>query len=332
MFRFLLLTFALTLIIVISSPLISEAEPNVMSQIAGSTRPFLKVKYKVFPPAPTMATGKTIGYNLIETSFMAPVWIKKPNIMMLSMNYSTLRINTNLCLPDSNVPFPKKLEELTTKIEFIRKLGDRRYLAADFRLISSGDLLFHSKEKLTTEMRLGYVLPSGEKNAWVFLVQLSNDRDFLNNIPIPGLGYFYNPTKKFAVFFGVPFAMVGLYPTKMFDLQMVFGLSNELGQMLKFNMGIKLNDSLFLHAGYNWSNSHYYHGLEGHNEHRFFYLEKRISTGLSYHLKKWGLINFTFGYAFDRHFFESNRSTNTDINLIEPASAIYGSMSFEVII
>ena len=68
-----------------------------------------------------------------------------------------------------------------------RSLGDRRGWGAGASVGSASDVPFHSIHETIFSAAARYEIPSKERNSWVFLLNYSNNRTFLNNVPLPGV-------------------------------------------------------------------------------------------------------------------------------------------------
>jgi hypothetical protein len=54
---------------------------------------------------------------------------------------------------------------------------------------SSSDVPFGSFGEVSGAVSAYYMKPSGDRAAWIFMLNYANDRLFLNNVPLPGVAY-----------------------------------------------------------------------------------------------------------------------------------------------
>src|SRR5262249_6539956 len=77
---------------------------------------------------------------------------------------------------------------------------------------SASDKPFHSFDEMVVGASSFLRVPQGEHNAWLFSLNYSTNREFLNGIPLPGAAYFYAPTDWFQATIGLPFASMTIRP------------------------------------------------------------------------------------------------------------------------
>jgi hypothetical protein len=84
---------------------------------------------------------------------------------------------------------PRKLYNVQAGGGYARDLGDRNRWGGSASLGSASDRPFNSFGEVSGGVSAYYQKPSGDRASWVFLLNYSNNRPFLNNVPIPGVAY-----------------------------------------------------------------------------------------------------------------------------------------------
>ena len=90
----------------------------------------------------------------------------------------------------SGVTVPRDLWNVQGGGGYTRELGDRKRWGASASIGSASDRPFGSGREVSGTGSAYYQIPSGERASWVFMLNYSNNRTFLNNVPLPGVAYF----------------------------------------------------------------------------------------------------------------------------------------------
>ncbi len=127
--------------------------------------------------------------------------------MMYSLRYSGFDLSRDLTLPDTGMTISDTLQD----VEF--GLGSRRAREGDiygwFGYIgSASDTPFESIEEVSVMFNAFYNRRVTRAGSWLYMLNYSNRRSFLADIPIPGVAYAYAPDRRTTIVAGVPFIMV----------------------------------------------------------------------------------------------------------------------------
>lgn len=209
---------------------------------------------------------------------------------------------------------------------YTKALDDKRLWSASVRYGSASDRLFANPSVSTIGATWFYSYPVDETARWLYLVDYSNNRPILNNIPLPGFAYFYTPSKTFKLVVGVPFASVN------WEFHERWGLEGFtlLPWIIKGHVFYKLNDHAKVYAGLDFSQVTYYRAERANNEERVFYDEKRLFLGVKSPISRHLLADLELGHAFDRAFFEAEDYEIDPENPTTFANAYYGKVSLRL--
>ena len=178
---------------------------------------------------------------------------------------------------------------------------------------SASDQPFASIGEMNVSMNAMYRIPSGEHNAWLFMVLYSPTSEL--QFPIPGVSYSYNPSDQFHANIGLPF-MVSYKPTDRWS----FVASYMLIHTVHAKATYKIADRVNAFAGYDWSNEVYTLEDRVVNSDRFFLYDQRVTLGLTSRFAAWLTAELVGGYAFNRFSFSGRQwdSVGTDRVDVEP--------------
>lgn len=131
----------------------------------------------------------------------------------VSARAGELALSRSPRLPDGGPEVPSKLWDLSGGLSYERELGERRRWGASAGVGSASDEPFRGMRETSVLATARYQIPSGERNAWIFLLNYSNNRPFLNNVPLPGFAYLIRGADdRFFALLGFPFIVVRAKP------------------------------------------------------------------------------------------------------------------------
>ena len=143
-------------------------------------------------------------------------------------------------------------------------------------------------------------VPAGEKNAWLFLLNYSNNRELLPNVPIPGIAYHYRPDERLNVLAGVPMTKIWWEPLERLTIDASYFVPRNVRAQVSY----ALLESLRLHAGFDWTSQRFFRHDRQDNDNRLSYYEKRLALGARWDIRENVWLDLAGGWAFDRFWFE----------------------------
>jgi hypothetical protein len=216
-------------------------------------------------------------------------------------------LSQKVVLPQTGVVFPDSLGSVEGGISYLRRLGDRRQWGANFSVGSASDHLFNSIHETEFQLTGSYMIPARRQNAWLFLLQYSNNRTFLNNVPLPGFAYLWNlPERGFQLIAGFPFLSLNYRPTPAWSM----GL-NLLGTNQSAEIARRVAGPVWAYAAYQNAPEQWMRRGRNDNANRLIYDEKKAGLGLRSELGKRFSLDLFGGRTFDRRLFESRNATHT---------------------
>jgi hypothetical protein len=265
-----------------------------------------------FPSAPLR--GQTGKWGLVGQDLSAryPIWIDPPNMIMITAGARDRLIETDAILPDSHQPYPNELWDARIGLMYIRRLGNERLIGGGINLGSASDHPFASIREMNVSFNALYRIPSGERNAWMFMLMYSPVGEL--KIPIPGVAYIYNPSDQFRANIGLPLA-ISYKPNDRWS----FDISYMLIHTIHAKATYKLSEKLKLSFGYDWSNEVYMLRDRTDINDRFFLYDQRLTMGLEMPITQRFAAELGGGYAFDRYSFTGQNWNSSGTDRVEIA-------------
>ncbi len=270
-----------------------------------------------FPNEPVK--GQAADWEMVgqDFSLACPLWVDAPNRLMVTAGVHNRLIDTDAILPDSHQPYPSELWNAQAGLMYLRQLSGDRMLGGGVSVGSASDHPFASIGVMNVSMNAMYRIPSGEHNAWLFMVLYSPTSEL--QFPIPMVSYSYNPSDQFHANIGLPF-MVLYKPTDRWSFVASYMLIHTIHTKLSYKIAERVN----AFAGYDWSNEVYTLRDRIVESDRFFLYDQRVTLGLDFPINSWLSAELVGGYAFNRFSFSGRQwnSVGTDRVDIDPGPFI----------
>lgn len=213
----------------------------------------------------------------------------------------------------------KTLTDTRFGFSYTEKVDDKRTWSANVQYGSASDKPFENSSVSTINATAMYMTPRDETSSWMFVVNYSNNRPFLNNIPIPGFAYFYFPDKDFRAVYGLPFASIYYkfhekWSTDLFTL---------LPWIYRGSFNYHLNGFARIYTGFHTGPETWYLHDRTNRRERLFYDEKRLFIGLKSPIARFLMGEIEGGRSFDRRFFNDENFSLSPEQSASVGSAYY---------
>lgn len=209
---------------------------------------------------------------------------------------------------DSNLL--KDYFNIQAQLGWRRDLGEDKFSFLNVSYGSASDKPFQNGRDGT--LSANYIQKFNSR--WFGATNFSNNRPFLNNVPLPGFFYVKEMTREKALIIGFPFIywMTPLGPKVSFRY---FGL-------LPWTHRVKVlylyRPYLNPYIGFEQNPVSFFRSDREKKSDRFFWFERRLSVGAESTISKTLRLDVSTGMAFDRQFFESKNfsdSKNFEISM-----------------
>lgn len=322
-----ILTFFMSLVLIFFNPAVSQG------QITSDFRLFSAEMGKMKSSLSYQAMGYTTETLKDQSSrdftmtrhdaiIVHPISQNSFNEWSVSSNLHVQDIRTNTILPTTGKPFPSDLWDLRFGTQYRQLLVNGWIGGGTLSVGSASNKPFYSVDEVTISANVFTRIPDSGKNAWVILLNYNNNREYLPHVPIPGVGYWYEPSSLYRIAVGIPFLFAEV--NLMDDLTLRF---NWLPiETVHAGLTYRLLKLLKLYGSFDWRNDRYFMAERTDKDKRFFYYEKRLTIGLQWDLTESILLDVSGGYAFDRFYFEGEKYSDRDLNRVDIKDGPFGAL------
>jgi len=262
-----------------------------------------RVEYDVFGACERDVEDQDTDLALVRHHFrvFAPLWQDETQEVAARATVGAWDLDTDARLEIPSPHLPDHLWDLRFGGSWRRKLANDWILGADVEIGSPSDKPFETCEEVSVNAMANLRIPAGERDAWLFFVQYSNNRSFAQHVPLPGIAYQWVPDpRRFRAVIGVPFANLHAEPLDRLTIDLRYLLLRRVHA----RVGYRLLDPLTVYAAFDWDNHRFFRAGRDDNDDRLFYYEKRLTAGVRWDIVDGLYVDVFGGYAFDRFFFE----------------------------
>jgi hypothetical protein len=248
-----------------------------------------------------------------DLSLSTPIWQDAPDEWTASAGIRNETFSTHAILPTTRQPFPEDLYNIRLGTAYRHDLDDGWVAGGNVTVGSASDQPFSTFNEVTFSANGFLRVPNGERDAWLFSLNFSTNRDYLNYVPIPGVAYFWAPSDSFQATLGIPFASIRYVPDEDLELTASYALLTNVHARATYHFW----RPLAAFAGFDWDEESFLRAGRLDSRDRLFYYEKRLTAGLRYELARSANVELSGGYGFDRFFFEGRNSSDSHLNRID---------------
>ncbi len=217
-------------------------------------------------------------------------------------------------------PFLRDYYNEQGSLSFKRNLNDDKFWLASISYGSASDRPFKNSRDNT----LGANFFRKVNERWFIMANYSNNRTFLNNVPLPGFIYVKEMTREKSFIIGFPFLLWQRPISENFSIR-YFGLipfSHRL-RVLYTKWG-----PFMPYAGFEQSPQNFFRHDREERYNRFFWFERRLMLGLEGKISKQMKFDLSGGLAFDRQFYEARNLGQDKENEVDLEKAGYVALNF----
>lgn len=272
------------------------------------------------PPGPPKVSLRYVGLfesDLVQTNLTAgvPVWVGEGHEVAVSGRYNELNF-------ESQVP-QRDLYDLQLGATYTRRFEEKHFWSLNLSFGSASDRPFKDPSVNTVGATAMYMFPQNERGSWLLLVNYSNNRPILNNVPLPGFAYIYVPSKTFRGIFGVPFASLYWEFVDSWSV-MLFTVAPWIA---KAQLGYRIAGPVQAFAGVDFSQMTYLRFGRTNMRERLYYDERKVFLGLRSPLSRFLFAELESGYAMGRQIFSAESYRPNPSGALELSSSFYARAS-----
>ncbi len=273
--------------------------------------PLVKLQSEITGPVGKKRKSSDTRINSYSFEGSIPLHKSKKGIVAASVRYGTTRFDRDLIL-NSGVLVDKKLEQLEFGLNYNKPLKNKKNFNIRGQYGYRGDRIGGSDYNYS--LMTGYSYPTeSKKGRWQYFLMFSNNGPLGNNVPIPGVMYFYKtPTMNLLV--GLPILSFQWTPESS-----RFGLSTSLfGPFYNIEGTYGLVDELQYFLFTRWKQENFILSDRESDEDRLNIYEKVSGVGLRTTLMKNNLgLEIRAGVSNDRKLYMGNGLFNKDKGILD---------------
>lgn len=280
----------------------------------GSAGPGYGVEW--FPAQPVLS--QNVDFQLFEQNASAgvPIYRGDYGTAVLTTSVENTHFLTDAILPDTGRAFPDDLWDVKFGLTYIKPFDSGSTLGIISSIGSASDQPFQSGDEINLNLISFWRKPArNERDAWMLGVMYSPTGSL--NFPVPILAYEWNRSESFQMNIGIPFS-IRWQPREDWTLNVAYVPLTNGSVMLTHD----LSERWHLYGGYRSIAQSYFLSDRVNKDDRFFALQQRLVTGIRWDVGKFGVLDLSTGYAFDRRYGEGENQGSTlhDEVKVEPGA------------
>jgi hypothetical protein len=272
-------------------------------------------RFTLFPDEPVSGQRTDLGYLQHEAWLSGPIWQDAGNEWTAAGHVRLQDFSTGARLEDGSRSFPDQLWYVSIGGTYRHRFDNGWIGGLNVTVVSPSDKPFDSWDEITLNSTAFLRVPHGERNAWLFLVNYSNTREFLPGIPLPGVAYLYQPSDRFQLVIGVPAALT-YTPWDPVTLEVFYApLTN-----IRARVTYRLPWAAEVFVAYAWEHETYFLADRARDDDRLFYYDQRVSAGVRFGPWHGFRLELAGGYTFDRFYFEGESFADRHVSRLDIGS------------
>lgn len=223
--------------------------------------------------------------------------------------YSRTSVNYRFYEVVNHVDDVPNFQSIQFGVSHKHDLREQRSLGVLASYGSASDRPFKNARDNTVMVNMTYLY----NPKWLWLVNYSNNRTFLNNVPLPGVAYIKEASREKSMIFGFPFIYIH---------RPIFGhnFSYKYFALLPYNHRFRLNYNHFSffkpYVSYEQAPRVFFDSDRTDKSLRNFWFDRKVAIGIEKSFGPLLKLDIQFGRAFDREFFQAESFMRARKNVI----------------
>jgi hypothetical protein len=280
--------------------------------------------YRIYVVPEQPVTGQAADLGMLQHDFTlsSPLWQDASDEWAASVRVRSQQFDTTAILPDTGEPFPDELWNIRFGASYRHRFHNGWTGGAHLGVGSPSDRPFHSLDEIEVGATALLSVPWRGQDAWLFFLNYSNTREFIPNIPLPGLGYAYRPSDRFSAVIATGFGSIEYRPTEKLTLMASYTALRTVDARVMYT----LFRAVRLWANFDWTSERYFRVDRQDHDDRLFYHEKRVRLGAIIGIARQLYVEVVAGYTFDRFYFEGESYSDRDDNRLDVGDGPFASI------
>ena len=275
----------------------------------------IRSEYRItwVPDQPVKDQPAELGWFQQDFSLSGPFYQSASDEWYASFRIRNYEYDTDAILPDTHEPFPDELWNIRFGTGYRHRFESGWIGALEVTVGSPSDKPFASIDEMDINATAFLRVPARGRDAWLFFVNYGSNREFWPNIPLPGLGYQWEPSDRLSAIITTGVLSLTYKPIEALTLSASYVAVRTVDVRLTY----QLFRPVRLWIGFDWTNDRFLLAERADPDDRLFYYEKRVRAGAIIGLARWLFTDITGGYSFDRFYFEGESYSDRNQNRID---------------
>lgn len=240
-----------------------------------------------------------LDMNQHDLRLAVPLYKDDDHFFAVSTSLGYWDVDSDSPLPDTGAAFPGDLYDIDFSLNYFHYFDNGWTAGGILSAGSPSDEPFNSYDETELQFNGFLRIPHVDNNYWVIVLNWSNNREFLNDIPIPGFGYWYEPSDDLFIMAGIPFLAVRWHPCENVTIRASYIPVRNVDAEIAYSV----TDQIDLFGAFEWENDRFLIADRADNDDRLFYYEKNVEAGVRYRFCEAASVQVSGGYSFDRFYF-----------------------------
>ena len=225
-----------TVLAVITPVAWTQEQAAWLSQDIGNAKMTTSYNFTSFfsEPVASQRTKMRMMQHDFRLSF--PLLQDKQRDWTMQARFGAMDVDTDARLPDTRERFPGDLWDVRVGTTYRQRLANGSIAGGNLTIGSPSDRPFASGDEILVNATGFLMVPDSKQSTWVFFLNYANNRDFLQNVPLPGVAYDYRPDKRLRVLAGVPMSMLRWTPTDRLTLEASYFIPRSIHAKVSFDL------------------------------------------------------------------------------------------------
>ncbi|MBN1436388.1 MAG: hypothetical protein JW936_04880 [Sedimentisphaerales bacterium] len=276
-----------------------------------------------------------VGIKRQDADFMAlghdlalqlPIQQNEESELVFTPSVGVIDIQSAALLPDTGEQLPGHFWDIDLAGYYRRQISDGAITGIRISVSSPSDKPFDSGDEIVVGATAMLRIKTEDDGAWLFFLDYSNRRDFLEHVPLPGVAYQWPVSRDFRGVLGIPFAMVYWRPLPNWSVEGSYVFPRTVNTRVSY----ELTESFSLYGGFRWFNEMYLRSEREDDDDGLFFYQKQLAGGITWQITEALSIDLQCGYGFDRFMYEGDDYDDRGDNQISFSDGLFATLSTSV--
>lgn len=227
-----------------------------------------------------------------------PVYQDENTAYMLVGSYSELRLSKHN--QNGNTAVPEKLSDQKYGFSWVFQDEERNSWSGNLTYGSASDQAFAGSDVSTFSGTLSRKVNKSRTSSYIYFLNFSNNRGFLDNVPLPGFAYlFFEPDFSSGGAIGLPFFFYFWKPTPKISTNVFFLVPS----LFKSTIGYSFTEKNEAQLKLEYAQQVFMQHERAERRQRMFYDTFKVVTGIKHSIDRTSFLEGSIARVVNRRFF-----------------------------